>query len=117
MAAISQLPPLRIAPPAMLHAEPQTPPLLSVSRLSANFGAFRALSDVDLRIAPGELVALAGEPGAGKSTVVRCIAGDIAPAGGEIMLGDRSVPADPAAASRRGISVVWQDLALCDNLT
>ncbi|HEX3979105.1 MAG TPA: ATP-binding cassette domain-containing protein [Solirubrobacteraceae bacterium] len=100
----------------LLHAEPQSPPLLTVSGLSANFGPFRALSDVDLRIAPGELVALAGEPGAGKSTVVRCIAGDIAPAGGEIMLGDRPVRADPAGASRRGISVVWQDLALCDNL-
>jgi signal transduction histidine kinase/ABC-type multidrug transport system ATPase subunit len=98
------------------HAEPQSPPLLTVGGLSANFGPVRALSDVDLRIARGELVALAGEPGAGKSTVVRCIAGDIAPAGGEIMLDNRPVPADPAGASRRGIAVVWQDLALCDNL-
>jgi signal transduction histidine kinase/ABC-type multidrug transport system ATPase subunit len=101
---------------APLHAEPQAPPLLAVDGLSVNFGPFRALSDVDLRIAPGELVALAGEPGAGKSTLVRCIAGDIAPASGEILLGDRPVPADPGGASRRGISVVWQDLALCDNL-
>jgi signal transduction histidine kinase/ABC-type multidrug transport system ATPase subunit len=101
---------------ALLSAEPQTPPLLTVGGLSANFGPFRALSDINLRIAPGELVALAGEPGAGKSTVVRCIAGDIVPSGGEIMLGDRPVPADPAGASRRGISVARQDLALCDNL-
>ncbi|HTU95873.1 MAG TPA: ATP-binding cassette domain-containing protein, partial [Solirubrobacteraceae bacterium] len=101
---------------ALLHAEPQAPPLLAVAGLNVNFGPFRALGDVDLRIAPGELVAVAGEPGAGKSTLVRCIAGDIAPAGGEILLGDRAVPADPGGASRRGISVVWQDLALCDNL-
>jgi signal transduction histidine kinase/ABC-type multidrug transport system ATPase subunit len=101
---------------ALLHAEPQSLPLLTVGGLSANFGPVRALSEVDLRIAPGEVVALAGEPGAGKSTVVRCIAGDITPARGEIMLGDRPVPADPGAASRRGISVVRQDLALCDNL-
>src|ERR1700761_6994311 len=101
---------------ASLHAEPHAPPLLAVEGLTVNFGPLRALSDVDLRIAPGELVALAGEPGAGKSTLVRCIAGDIAPASGEILLGDWPVPADPGRASRRGISVVWQDLALCDNL-
>ncbi len=101
---------------ATLHAEPQAPPLLAVGGVSVNFGPFSALGDVDLRIAPGELVALAGEPGAGKSTLVRCIAGDIAPGSGEILLGERPVPSDPGGASRRGISVVWQDLALCDNL-
>ncbi len=65
---------------------------------------------------PGELVALAGENGAGKTTLVRCIAGDIAPSSGQILLDGRPVPADPQAVSRRGVSVVWQDLALCDNL-
>src|SRR5207253_9337938 len=38
------------------------------------------------------------------------------PASGEIYLGGKRVPADPAAAARLGTSVVWQDLALCDNL-
>ncbi len=101
---------------ALLNPEPQATPLLSVGGLSASFGPLRALRDVDLRIDPGELVALAGEPGAGKSTLVRCIAGDIPPVGGVILLDGRPVPADPGGASRRGISVVWQDLALCDNL-
>ena len=100
----------------LLHAEPDAPTLLAIDGLSVNFGPVQALIDVDLHIAPGELVALAGEPGAGKSTLVRCIAGDIAPASGAIALNDRAVPADPSAAGRHSISVVWQDLALCDNL-
>ena len=61
-------------------------------------------------------MALAGEPGAGKTTLVRCVAGDLAPTSGEILVAGRPLPPDPAAARRRGIAVVWQDLALCDNL-
>jgi signal transduction histidine kinase/ABC-type multidrug transport system ATPase subunit len=97
-------------------AQAASPALLRVSRLSAGFGGARALSEVDLTVEPGELVALAGEPGAGKTTLVRCLAGDLAPAGGEILLAGSPVPADPRTAGRRGIAVVWQDLALCDNL-
>jgi signal transduction histidine kinase/ABC-type multidrug transport system ATPase subunit len=89
---------------------------LRISGLTVSYGAVHALADVDLRLAPGELVALAGEPGAGKTTVVRCIAGDIAPTTGRIEVGGEPVPADPAGAARRGIAVVWQDLALCENL-
>ncbi len=91
-------------------------PLLTVSSLSAHFGPVRALRGVNLTVLPGELVALAGENGAGKTTLVRCIAGDVAPASGEIHLAGRRVHAEPGAADKHGIAVVWQDLALCDNL-
>ena len=91
-------------------------PLLSIQGLAARFGPLRALDRVDLTLRPGELVALAGENGAGKTTLVRCISGDMAPDAGEILLVGRLVPADPAAVLRRGVAVVWQDLALCDNL-
>jgi signal transduction histidine kinase/ABC-type multidrug transport system ATPase subunit len=91
-------------------------PLLSVSGLVVDFGPLRALAGVDLQIRPGEVVALAGENGAGKTTLVRCIAGDVAPAAGEIRLAGRPVSPNPVAAAREGVSVVWQDLALCDNL-
>ena len=94
----------------------QAPPLLSVSELVVDFGPLRALAGVDLQIQPGELVALAGENGAGKTTLVRCIAGDIAPTAGEIRLAGRPVSPNPVAAAREGVAVVWQDLALCDNL-
>ncbi|MDQ6606542.1 MAG: ATP-binding cassette domain-containing protein [Actinomycetota bacterium] len=92
------------------------PPLVHVSALSVNFGPTRALADVDVTIGEGEIVALAGEPGAGKTTLIRCIAGDIAPTSGQIRLAGRAVPADPVAARRRGIGIVWQDPALCENL-
>ncbi len=99
-----------------LAADDAPAPLLTVSGLEVRFGAVRALHGVDLSVRSGELIALAGENGAGKTTLVRCIAGDIAPARGEILLAGRKMPADPRAAARQGIGVVWQDLALCDNL-
>jgi signal transduction histidine kinase/ABC-type multidrug transport system ATPase subunit len=91
-------------------------PLLSVRGLGVRYGPVRALSAVDLTVGAGELVALAGENGAGKTTLVRCIAGDIASADGQVLLSGRPLPAGPAAVGRRGVAVVWQDLALCDNL-
>ncbi len=91
-------------------------PLLTVSGLSVSYGRLRALEDVSLSVRSGELVALAGENGAGKTSLVRCIAGAAVPASGEIYLGGRRIPADPGGAAKQGIAVVWQDLALCDNL-
>ena len=91
-------------------------PLLSVSGLSVSYGPVRALVDINLDVRPGELVALAGENGAGKTTLVRCIAGDVVPAAGDIFLAGKRVPSDPAGAAKLGVAVVWQDLALCDNL-
>jgi signal transduction histidine kinase/ABC-type branched-subunit amino acid transport system ATPase component len=90
--------------------------LLTVSGLSVSFGRLRALDDVNLSVRTGELVALAGENGAGKTTLVRCIAGEVVPASGEVFFAGRPMPADQAAAVKQGIAVVWQDLALCDNL-
>jgi signal transduction histidine kinase/ABC-type multidrug transport system ATPase subunit len=91
-------------------------PLLSIRGLVAAYGARRALNAVDLDVLPGEVLALAGENGAGKSTLVRCIAGDLTPTAGEIILDGERIRVGPKAVTRRGVAVVWQDLALCDNL-
>ena len=93
-----------------------TAPLLTVSGLSVSYGRIRALNDISLSVRSGELVALAGENGAGKTSLVRCIAGAVVPTSGEVYLGGRRIPADPAGAAKQGVAVVWQDLALCDNL-
>jgi signal transduction histidine kinase/ABC-type branched-subunit amino acid transport system ATPase component len=95
---------------------PAPAPLLRVERLSAHFGPIRAIEEVDLEIRANELVALAGENGAGKSTLVRCIAGDVTPSEGSIQLAGEPLASNPAAVRRRGVAVVWQDLALCENL-
>jgi ABC-type multidrug transport system ATPase subunit/signal transduction histidine kinase len=88
----------------------------TVAGLTVRFGALTALDGVDLAVRPGELVALAGENGAGKTTLIRAIAGDVAPAGGSIRVGGQQVAPMTAAAARLGVRVVWQDLALSDNL-
>ncbi|MGB9184972.1 MAG: ATP-binding cassette domain-containing protein [Solirubrobacteraceae bacterium] len=90
--------------------------LLDVAKLSLNFGSVRALADVDVTVGEGELVALAGEPGAGKTTLVRCIAGDLVPDSGHISLAGRPISTAPGVGRRLAVGVVWQDLALCDNL-
>ncbi|MCW2967603.1 MAG: D-xylose transport ATP-binding protein XylG [Solirubrobacteraceae bacterium] len=91
-------------------------PLLRVSDLNVRFGSVRALSGVDVTIDHGELVALAGEPGAGKTTLVRCLAGDVAPDLGKIEVAGRPPPVRPGRGRPGEVGVVWQDLALCGNL-
>jgi ABC-type multidrug transport system ATPase subunit/signal transduction histidine kinase len=91
-------------------------PELSVSGLTVRFGALTALEGVDLALRAGEVVALAGENGAGKTTLIRAIAGDVAPVSGSIRVGGQAVAPLPSAAAKLGVRVVWQDLALSDNL-
>jgi signal transduction histidine kinase/ABC-type multidrug transport system ATPase subunit len=92
------------------------PALLRVEGVRVSFGPVDVLAGVDLEVGAGEIVALAGEPGAGKTTLIRCMAGDVEPDEGELALDGHTIPPDIRGASRRGIAVVWQGLALCDNL-
>ena len=94
---------------------PPAQPLLRARGLLCSYGDRRVLNGVDLDIWPGQLVAITGENGAGKSTLVRCIAGDLDPEGGEVLVDGERVRSHAFAASH-GVAVVWQDLALCDNL-
>jgi simple sugar transport system ATP-binding protein len=95
-----------------------TAPVLELRGVSKHFGAIHALDDVDLALTAGETVGLMGDNGAGKSTLVRLIAGNFQPSSGQIALGGRPTRfADSRDARDHGIEVVYQDLALCDNLT
>jgi signal transduction histidine kinase/ABC-type multidrug transport system ATPase subunit/GAF domain-containing protein len=89
---------------------------LAVSSLTVRFGALTALDGVSLTVRAGEVVAIAGENGAGKTTLIRAIGGDVTPASGTIRLGGRPVSPDPVGAAKLGVRIVWQDLALSDNL-
>jgi simple sugar transport system ATP-binding protein len=92
--------------------------LLSLKSVSKSFGAIKALTDFDLEVGRGEIVGLMGDNGAGKSTMVKLIAGNFPPTSGEIIIDDEVVHFHkPIEARAKGIEVVYQDLALCDNLS
>jgi simple sugar transport system ATP-binding protein len=92
--------------------------VLDLRGISQHFGAIQALTNVDLALSRGEVLGLMGDNGAGKSTLVKIIAGNFPPSDGTIVLdGDEVRFHDPLDARRHGIEIVYQDLALCDNLT
>lgn len=99
-----------------VHREQMAPPELSVSSLTVRFGALTALDDVSLTVRAGECVAIAGENGAGKTTLIRAVGGDVTPVAGTVELGGRPLSPGTRAAARLGVRIVWQDLALADNL-
>ncbi len=86
--------------------------------MSKNFGAIRALNDVNLTLEPGEVLGLMGDNGAGKSTLVKIMAGNFPPSSGQIVMEEGPVVFHkPVEARQKGIEIVYQDLALCNNLT
>ncbi|MEV5413799.1 sugar ABC transporter ATP-binding protein [Thermopolyspora sp. NPDC052614] len=93
---------------------------LEARNVSKTFGSTKVLHDVGLRVAPGEIHALIGQNGSGKSTVVKILTGYHAPdAGASLTLDGRQIPLPVQwrRASELGISVVHQDLGLLDQLT
>ncbi len=98
-------------------APASAPPLLHLHNISKSFGAVHALVDIDLEIPAGQVTALAGDNGAGKSVLIKCIAGIHTPDSGEILWEGRPVHLrTPRESAALGIETVHQDLALCDNL-
>ncbi|MEP6480950.1 MAG: ATP-binding cassette domain-containing protein [Rhodoglobus sp.] len=92
-------------------------PLLSLQGISKRFGAVHVLNSVDLDIHAGEVVAIVGDNGAGKSTIVKILAGVHPQDEGTIAFSGAVTAIDsPTDARDLGIATVFQDLALCDNL-
>ena len=90
---------------------------LEVRSLSKSFGAVRAAREVSFEIRRGEVLGLLGDNGAGKTTVVNCIAGGLTPDTGEILINGAVVSIEsPQAAHRLGVETVHQDLSLVDTL-
>ena len=65
--------------------------VLTLNKISKNFGAIKALTEVDLALEPGEVLGLMGDNGAGKSTLVKIIAGNFPPSSGELVLNNDPV--------------------------
>jgi ABC-type sugar transport system ATPase subunit len=92
-------------------------PLLRVHQLDKSFGPVQALKGVDLDLPAGQVTALCGDNGAGKSVLTKCIAGIYQPDAGQIYWEGRPVHIRTASdAAHLGIDTVYQDLALSDNL-
>ena len=91
--------------------------LLSLRGISKHFGAVQALYDVDLDLPSGQVTALCGDNGAGKSVLTKTIAGIHQADGGQMFWEGKSVHIRSAKDSAAlGIETVYQDLALADNL-
>src|SRR5947209_14393017 len=92
-------------------------PRLLMRGINKSFGAVNALTDVDFEVYAGEVVGLVGDNGAGKSSLIKAVAGIYATDSGEVRFEGRQVTiGGPNDTARLGISTVYQDLALCDNL-
>jgi D-xylose transport system ATP-binding protein len=92
-------------------------PILQLRGVSKSFGAVQALTKVDFETRTGEVMALVGDNGAGKSTLIKGIAGIYRFDEGELLFDGQPVHIhSPREAARLGIEVVYQDLALADNL-
>jgi len=92
--------------------------ILEVRGLDKSFGATRALDNASLRICQGEIHALVGENGAGKSTMIKVLAGALrADAGEVIWLGRHWLPPTPAAARAMGIATCHQELSIAPHLS
>ena len=80
-------------------------PILAVKNVSKAFGAVQALNRVSLEVYPGQVVALAGDNGAGKSTIIKAISGVFRHDEGEILLDSKAIdfatPTRPAKAGSR----------------
>ncbi|MFB6491487.1 MAG: ATP-binding cassette domain-containing protein [Thermoproteus sp. AZ2] len=91
--------------------------ILVVNDLRKYFGAVKALDGVSLYVRKGEVVALLGDNGAGKSTFVKTVVGYHQPDGGKIYFEGREVRfRSPLEARMAGIEVVYQELYLIPDL-
>jgi ribose transport system ATP-binding protein len=93
-------------------------PILEVRGLTKEYPGVKALRGVDLDVRAAEVHCLLGPNGAGKSTLIKCVAGAVAPTGGEILFDGEPLPSgDPAGSLKRGVATIYQELDLVEDLT
>lgn len=93
-------------------------PVLRLSGITKTFPGVKALDQVSLELYPGQVTALVGENGAGKSTIVKVLTGIYQPDGGEIRIdGDAARFPSALHATAAGITAIHQETVLFDELT
>jgi rhamnose transport system ATP-binding protein len=85
---------------------------VAVDRVTKRFGGITAVSDVSFTVAPGEVVALVGENGAGKSTIKNLLAGIVRPDSGSIVVNGVEIAGDARHARHVGVATIHQELSL-----
>jgi ribose transport system ATP-binding protein len=99
-------------------SDTSAPPVLRMIEVSKTYGATRALDEVSFELRRGEVHALLGENGAGKSTMMKILSGAVASDSGRMVIEEKPyVPAGPLDGLRGGISMIYQELNLAPHLT
>src|SRR5262245_3570217 len=88
---------------------------ISIRDVTKTYGRTKALDNVSLEIASGELITLLGPSGSGKTTLLMVLAGFIRPDCGEIWFGDRDISLAPP--HKRDVGMVFQNYALFPHMT
>ncbi|MEO1395378.1 MAG: ATP-binding cassette domain-containing protein [Cyanobacteria bacterium J06634_5] len=110
--------PTAAPPTAQPPSKPPSKPLVELKGISKQFGNTRVIDQIDLTVYGGEAVAVIGPSGTGKSTILRIIAGLLAPDSGEVWIGgQRRVGLIEDAPDPFGVGMVFQQAALFDSLT
>ncbi|MEZ5448856.1 MAG: ATP-binding cassette domain-containing protein, partial [Thiolinea sp.] len=93
-------------------------PILSAQGLVKRYGRVTALDHADFELYPGEILAVIGDNGAGKSSLIKAISGAVVPDEGEVKLDGKKVNfTSPLEARDAGIETVYQNLALSPALS
>lgn len=93
-------------------------PILTLKGIEMSFGPIKVLHGIDLQVSAGEVVALLGENGAGKSTVSNIVSGTILPTSGKMTwLGADYAPANPREAIDAGVGMIHQELMLLPHVS
>ena len=95
--------------------DPDAKPQIVIESINKTFGAFTAVDSVNLRIFKGEMFALVGASGCGKTTLLRMLAGFATPSAGRILIDDQDMTAVPP--HERPVNMMFQSYALFPHMT
>ncbi len=91
---------------------------LEMRNITKHFGGVKALTDVSLKVEPGEIHALIGENGAGKSTLMKILSGAYVRDSGQIFIDGNEVKiSDPKESKDQGVAIIYQEFMLAPDLT